>query len=80
MIMLFFYDRTYSAAFYLFFRSDTELEISTVLPDTITTWITNAFVISENLGFGILESPVQVFSFSTENDHVYVATTICQGF
>ncbi|CAI9583595.1 unnamed protein product, partial [Staurois parvus] len=29
--------------------SDTELEISTVLPDTITTWITNAFVISENL-------------------------------
>ncbi|XP_077343504.1 CD109 antigen-like [Lithobates pipiens] len=43
--------------------SDTELEISTVLPDTITTWITNAFVISENLGFGILESPVQLESF-----------------
>ncbi|XP_018414407.1 PREDICTED: CD109 antigen [Nanorana parkeri] len=43
--------------------SDTELELSTVLPDTITTWITNAFVISENLGFGILESPVQLESF-----------------
>ncbi|XP_072264627.1 CD109 antigen-like [Pyxicephalus adspersus] len=42
---------------------DTELEISTVLPDTITTWITNAFVISENLGFGILETPVQLESF-----------------
>ncbi|KAM9316601.1 CD109 antigen-like [Gastrophryne carolinensis] len=41
----------------------TDLEISTVLPDTITTWIANAFVISENLGFGILDSPVQLESF-----------------
>ncbi|XP_069830742.1 CD109 antigen-like [Dendropsophus ebraccatus] len=34
-----------------------------VVPDTITTWITKAFVISENLGFGILETPVQLECF-----------------
>ncbi|XP_068137598.1 CD109 antigen isoform X2 [Hyperolius riggenbachi] len=43
--------------------SDTELEISTVLPDTITTWITDAFVISEKLGFGMLEPAVKLESF-----------------
>ncbi|XP_040285975.1 CD109 antigen [Bufo bufo] len=41
----------------------TSLQIDTVVPDTITTWITKAFVISENLGFGILESSVQLESF-----------------
>ncbi|KAM4042806.1 CD109 antigen isoform 2-T2 [Anomaloglossus baeobatrachus] len=42
---------------------DSFLQIDTVVPDTITTWITKAFVISENLGFGILESPVELESF-----------------
>ncbi|XP_056421850.1 CD109 antigen-like isoform X2 [Hyla sarda] len=41
----------------------TFLEMDTVVPDTITTWIAKAFVISENLGFGILETPVQLESF-----------------
>ncbi|KAM3932085.1 CD109 antigen [Leptodactylus fuscus] len=38
-------------------------QIDAVVPDTITTWITKAFVISENLGFGILDFPVQLESF-----------------
>ncbi|XP_063772890.1 CD109 antigen [Pseudophryne corroboree] len=43
--------------------SETFVVIDSVVPDTITSWITNAFVISENLGFGILESPLQLESF-----------------
>ncbi|XP_066460677.1 CD109 antigen-like [Eleutherodactylus coqui] len=42
---------------------ETFIQIDEIVPDTITTWITKAFVISENLGFGILESPVQLESF-----------------
>ncbi|XP_073425425.1 CD109 antigen [Dendrobates tinctorius] len=44
-------------------RQNSFLQIDTVVPDTITTWITKAFVISEHLGFGILESPVELESF-----------------
>ncbi|KAG8582007.1 hypothetical protein GDO81_007889 [Engystomops pustulosus] len=44
-------------------RRQTSLQIDKVVPDTITTWITKAFVISENLGFGILETPVKLESF-----------------
>ncbi|XP_075058734.1 CD109 antigen-like [Mixophyes fleayi] len=42
---------------------ETFIEMDTVVPDTITSWFTNAFVISENLGFGILASPLQLESF-----------------
>lgn len=42
---------------------DTFIQIDTVVPDTITTWIAKAFVISEDLGFGILETPVELESF-----------------
>ncbi|MEE6476482.1 hypothetical protein FKM82_011089 [Ascaphus truei] len=42
-------------------RADFTLE--TDVPDTITSWVTNAFVISENLGFGILAGPAQLEAF-----------------
>uniref|UniRef100_UPI0037E8B219 CD109 antigen n=1 Tax=Semicossyphus pulcher TaxID=241346 RepID=UPI0037E8B219 len=38
-------------------------EISLTVPDSITTWIATAFVISENLGLGIIERPAELKVF-----------------
>ncbi|XP_029281676.1 LOW QUALITY PROTEIN: CD109 antigen [Cottoperca gobio] len=35
-------------------------EITLTVPDSITTWIATAFVISENLGLGIVEMPAEL--------------------
>ncbi|XP_053314790.1 CD109 antigen isoform X2 [Spea bombifrons] len=43
--------------------SKTYLTLEYEAPDTITSWIGNAFVISENLGLGILSDPVQLETF-----------------
>ncbi|KAM8953040.1 CD109 antigen-like [Pelodytes ibericus] len=43
----------------------TDLSIKTDVPDTITSWVANAFVISENLGFGILSAPIQLETFQS---------------
>uniref|UniRef100_A0AAX7SSI6 CD109 molecule n=1 Tax=Astatotilapia calliptera TaxID=8154 RepID=A0AAX7SSI6_ASTCA len=36
-------------------------EMALTVPDSITTWIATAFVMSENLGLGIVEQPLTVF-------------------
>ncbi|XP_054475011.1 CD109 antigen [Anoplopoma fimbria] len=38
-------------------------EITLTVPDSITTWTATAFVISENLGLGIIEKPVELKVF-----------------
>lgn len=35
------------------------------VPDTITLWVASAFVMSENLGLGILTAPVEVINYKT---------------
>ncbi|KAM4771054.1 CD109 antigen-like [Rhinophrynus dorsalis] len=42
-------------------RTDMALEVQ--VPDTITSWITSAFVISENLGLGMMTAPIQLEAF-----------------
>ncbi|XP_074472550.1 CD109 antigen-like [Sebastes fasciatus] len=42
-------------------NSDTA-EMTLTVPDSITTWTATAFVMSENLGLGIVEEPVEVFT------------------
>ncbi|CAK6980420.1 CD109 antigen%2C partial [Scomber scombrus] len=43
-------------------NSDTK-EIKLTVPDSITTWTATAFVMSENLGLGIVEQPVELTVF-----------------
>ncbi|KAM7395893.1 hypothetical protein PAMA_007252 [Pampus argenteus] len=43
-------------------NSDTK-EIRLTVPDSITTWTATAFVISENLGLGLIEQPVELTVF-----------------
>ncbi|XP_051264948.1 CD109 antigen isoform X1 [Dicentrarchus labrax] len=38
-------------------------DITLTVPDSITTWTATAFVISENLGLGIIESPAELTVF-----------------
>uniref|UniRef100_A0A674JY67 CD109 antigen n=1 Tax=Terrapene triunguis TaxID=2587831 RepID=A0A674JY67_9SAUR len=40
---------------------DTTMEVT--VPDTITSWVASAFVISENLGLGITTAPVELEAF-----------------
>ncbi|XP_030054906.1 CD109 antigen [Microcaecilia unicolor] len=42
-------------------KASTTLEVK--VPDTITTWVANAFVISANLGLGLTTTPVQLEAF-----------------
>lgn len=37
-------------------------EIPLTVPDSITTWTATAFVMSENLGLGIVERPAEVLT------------------
>nr|XP_033503796.1 CD109 antigen isoform X2 [Epinephelus lanceolatus] len=43
-------------------NSDTT-EITLTVPDSITTWTATAFVMSENLGLGIIENPAELTAF-----------------
>ncbi|XP_029451477.1 CD109 antigen isoform X2 [Rhinatrema bivittatum] len=43
--------------------SATSATLEVQVPDTITTWITNAFIISKNLGLGMTVTPVQLEAF-----------------
>nr|XP_025043911.1 CD109 antigen [Pelodiscus sinensis] len=44
-------------------RSSRDTTIEVTVPDTITSWVANAFVISENLGLGITTAPVELEAF-----------------
>ncbi|KAK9411366.1 putative antigen [Crotalus adamanteus] len=37
----------------------TEATINVTVPDTITSWVASAFIISENLGLGVIKIPVE---------------------
>ncbi|KAM6906749.1 CD109 antigen [Lycodopsis pacificus] len=43
--------------------SNSETEITLTVPDSITTWTATAFVLSENLGLGIVEKPAELTVF-----------------
>uniref|UniRef100_A0A8U7NXK2 CD109 molecule n=1 Tax=Corvus moneduloides TaxID=1196302 RepID=A0A8U7NXK2_CORMO len=44
-------------------RSDTETTMDAIVPDTITSWVASAFVISENGGLGVTAAPVELEVF-----------------
>ncbi|KAM3856320.1 CD109 antigen [Vipera latastei] len=41
----------------------TEATINVTVPDTITSWVASAFIISENLGLGVLKMPIELEVF-----------------
>ncbi|KAF4795896.1 CD109 antigen [Turdus rufiventris] len=44
-------------------RSDTETTLDAIVPDTITSWVASAFVISESGGLGVTTAPVELEVF-----------------
>ncbi|TRZ24746.1 hypothetical protein HGM15179_002448 [Zosterops borbonicus] len=44
-------------------RSGTETTMDAIVPDTITSWVASAFVISENGGLGVTTAPVELEVF-----------------
>ncbi|XP_019352416.1 CD109 antigen isoform X3 [Alligator mississippiensis] len=44
-------------------RSSKDITMEVTVPDTITLWVASAFVMSENLGLGILTAPVELETF-----------------
>uniref|UniRef100_A0A8C4W2F6 CD109 antigen n=1 Tax=Gopherus evgoodei TaxID=1825980 RepID=A0A8C4W2F6_9SAUR len=44
-------------------RSSRDTTMEVTVPDTITSWVASAFVISENLGLGITTAPVELEAF-----------------
>uniref|UniRef100_A0A670YKG3 CD109 antigen n=1 Tax=Pseudonaja textilis TaxID=8673 RepID=A0A670YKG3_PSETE len=47
---------------FFIFRS-TETTINVTVPDTITSWVASAFIISENLGLGVMKIPIELEVF-----------------
>ncbi|NXW76784.1 CD109 protein, partial [Hirundo rustica] len=45
------------------YKSDTETTMDAIVPDTITSWVASAFVISENGGLGVTTAPVELGVF-----------------
>ncbi|KAI6071502.1 CD109 antigen [Aix galericulata] len=44
-------------------RSDTDTTMEVTVPDTITSWVASAFVLSENSGLGVTTAPVELEAF-----------------
>uniref|UniRef100_A0A663NE95 CD109 antigen n=1 Tax=Athene cunicularia TaxID=194338 RepID=A0A663NE95_ATHCN len=44
-------------------RSDTNTTMEVIVPDTITSWVASAFVMSENSGLGVTTAPVELEAF-----------------
>ncbi|NXI47362.1 CD109 protein, partial [Galbula dea] len=44
-------------------RSDTGTTVEVVVPDTITSWVASAFVMSEKSGLGVTTAPVELEAF-----------------
>ncbi|XP_053136283.1 CD109 antigen [Hemicordylus capensis] len=43
--------------------SSTETTVNVTVPDTITSWVASAFILSENLGLGVMKMPVELEVF-----------------
>lgn len=41
----------------------TSATLNVTVPDTITAWVASAFIISENLGLGVIKMPVEVTNY-----------------
>nr|XP_020641515.1 CD109 antigen [Pogona vitticeps] len=41
----------------------TEATLNVTVPDTITSWVASAFIISENLGLGVMKMPIELQVF-----------------
>lgn len=52
--------RCYDSYFYFDLSSKIYQEFEVTVPDSITSWVATAFVISEDLGFGLTRTPVEV--------------------
>lgn len=48
--------------------------IQVIVPDRLTTWVATAFVMSENLGLGFGEAPVEVFDPALDEFSLYSST------
>lgn len=48
--------------------------IQAIVPDRLTTWVATAFVMSENLGLGFGEAPVEVFDPALDEFSIYSST------
>ncbi|GAB1294474.1 CD109 antigen [Apodemus speciosus] len=46
-----------------YMRSNTYEDFEVTVPDTITTWVASAFVLSEDLGFGLTTIPAELQAF-----------------
>ncbi|KFO14389.1 CD109 antigen, partial [Balearica regulorum gibbericeps] len=44
-------------------RSDTDTTMEVTVPDTITSWVASAFVMTENSGLGVTTAPVELEAF-----------------
>uniref|UniRef100_A0A8B9F420 CD109 antigen n=1 Tax=Amazona collaria TaxID=241587 RepID=A0A8B9F420_9PSIT len=44
-------------------RSDMDTTMEVTVPDTITSWVASAFVMSENSGLGVMTAPVELEAF-----------------
>lgn len=45
-----------------FCRGSVSSDVQVMVPDSLTTWVATAFVMSENLGLGFGEAPAEVFN------------------
>uniref|UniRef100_A0A803T9M7 CD109 molecule n=1 Tax=Anolis carolinensis TaxID=28377 RepID=A0A803T9M7_ANOCA len=60
------------------FRS-TETTVNVTVPDTITSWVASAFVISENLGFGVIKMPIELEVFQKFFMSLNLPHTVTRG-
>lgn len=58
-----------------FFSDSVSSAIQVIVPDRLTTWVATAFVMSENLGLGFVEAPVEVFNPARDELSVYSSTS-----
>uniref|UniRef100_G1KD46 CD109 molecule n=1 Tax=Anolis carolinensis TaxID=28377 RepID=G1KD46_ANOCA len=57
----------------------TETTVNVTVPDTITSWVASAFVISENLGFGVIKMPIELEVFQKFFMSLNLPHTVTRG-
>lgn len=54
---------------FCFRRDSVSSDVRVTVPDSLTTWVVSAFVVSENLGLGLAEAPVEVVTAAVDEAH-----------
>nr|XP_060608900.1 CD109 antigen [Anolis sagrei ordinatus] len=57
----------------------TETTVNVTVPDTITSWVASAFIISENLGFGVIKMPIELEVFQKFFMSLNLPHTVTRG-